>query len=65
MSSWHINWLNTDNDPSKKYTCKTHGDIGRDIIRLEARGSVLASNLLCHRCFVSFLNQKFSAKERP
>ena len=63
MSSWDISWVNTDHQGQHiKYHCAKHGEIGRDIVIFSKTNSSPASNALCHRCLVSFLNTKFTVK---
>jgi len=62
MSLFQV-WLRKNPAKPAVYRCKTHGDIGADVVILQGNNSAPASAPLCHRCMTDFLSKKFGVKE--
>ena len=59
-----MNWVVNDNmGPRAKYKCKTHGDIGKDIVIVQGVERSSSSDVLCHRCLVAMLNKTCKVTE--
>jgi hypothetical protein len=62
MSLFQV-WLRKNPIKPAVYKCKTHGDIGADVVILQGNNTSPASPPVCHRCLAEWLGKRFGVKE--